>query len=167
MTALIGLFRQDAREEDSFPQVTAPGGDPRAVSEAAAPHALRVLAVNPRAERLCTVSLGRGCGSLQLCCHSQEGWKQARTPLSDCDNSQSAPQPKMMVTPWESCQFCLQPNNECLPLMYSFPRQIASDHLLCASPVLGTEDASVCGTQKSLFLRSVLFLVQPTVSRSP
>lgn len=56
MTALIGLCRQDAREGDSFPQVTAPEGDPRAVSEAAAPHALRVLAVNPRAERLCTVS---------------------------------------------------------------------------------------------------------------
>lgn len=131
-------------------------------------HALRVLAVNPRAERG-SVPLPREGGVAASSCAATA--KKAGNRLGPryqtvTLNSQSSPQPKTMVTPWEPCQFCVQPNNECLPLMNSFPGQIASDHLLCANP-LGTEDASVCGPQKSLFLRSVLFPVQPTVSRSP
>lgn len=132
-------------------------------------HALRVLAVTSRAERG-SVQFPREGGVAASSCAAtanKAGSRLGPHYQTVILNSQSSPQPKTMVTPWEPCQFCVQPNNECLPLMYSFPGQIASDHPLCVSLVLGTEDASVCGTQKSLFQRSVLFPVQPTVSCSP
>lgn len=59
-----------------------------------------------------------------------------------------------------------QPNSEGPPQMYPFPIQVAINHLLCAGSVLGTEDASVCGTQESVFQRSVFFPVQLAASLS-